>query len=90
VNGSEVKLGKPDPAVFLLAAQKMGIAPQRCAVIEDAPAGVEAARRAGMFSIGLLGTAPREELAKFAHVIVGRLDELTPVQIAKWISGMKK
>jgi len=89
VNGSEVKHGKPDPQVFLLAAQKLGIAPQNCAVIEDAPAGVEAARRAAMFSIGLLGTAPREALAKYANVIVANLNELNPPQIAHWIANKK-
>ncbi|HWB52785.1 MAG TPA: HAD family phosphatase [Tepidisphaeraceae bacterium] len=85
-NGSEVKHGKPDPEVFLLCAKKIGIEPAQCAVIEDAPAGVEAARRAGMISIGLLGTAPREALKKFAHVVVAQLDELTPTNIAQWIS----
>jgi beta-phosphoglucomutase len=89
VNGSEVKHGKPDPEVFLLAARKLGLEPSRCAVVEDAPAGVEAARRAEMFSIGLLGTAPREALAKFAHVVVERLGELNPANLAGWISKSK-
>jgi beta-phosphoglucomutase len=90
VNGSEVKHGKPDPQVFLLAAQKLGITPQNCAVIEDAPAGVEAAHRAGMFSIGLLGTAPRDALAKHANVVVARLTDLSPAKISSWISSTKK
>lgn len=84
-NGAEVKHGKPDPEVFLLCAKKLGLAPEKCAVVEDAPAGVEAARRAGMVSIGLLGTAPREKLAEHAHVVVGKLSELTPGVIAEWI-----
>jgi beta-phosphoglucomutase len=88
-NGGEVKHGKPDPEVFLLCAKKLAIEPMRCAVIEDAPAGVEAARRAGMFSIGLLGTAPREVLAKHAHIVVAHLQELTPAMIAGWINGKK-
>ncbi len=90
VDGSQVKRGKPDPEVFLLAARKLGIEPNRCAVIEDAPAGVEAASRAGMFSIGLLGTAPREVLAKHAQVVVARLGELTPGKIAEWIGSVKR
>ena len=85
-NGSEVKHGKPDPEVFSLCAKKIGIDPKKCAVIEDAPAGVEAARRAGMFSIGLLGTAPHEALAVHAHRVVGALRELTPQGIAAWIA----
>jgi beta-phosphoglucomutase len=78
VNGTEVTRGKPDPDVFLIAARKLRIDPSRCAVIEDAPAGVEAARRAGMTSIGLLGTAPRERLAEHADLVVGSLRDLSP------------
>ena len=46
--GREVKEGKPSPQGFLLAAKKLGIAPERCIVNEDAVAGVTAAKRAGM------------------------------------------
>ena len=64
VNGSEVKRGKPEPEVFLRAAEKLAIEPKRCAVIEDAVAGVDAARRAGMVAIGLLGTAAAAKPSK--------------------------
>lgn len=47
-NGDLVKKAKPDPAIFLLAAQMLGLQPQECVVIEDSFAGIEAARRAGM------------------------------------------
>ena len=77
VNGTEVKRGKPAPDVFLTAAQKLGIEPARCAVIEDAPAGVEAARRAGMVAIALLGTAPRERLAERADRVVAALRDVS-------------
>jgi beta-phosphoglucomutase len=87
VNGSEVKRGKPDPQVFLMAAAKLKIDPSRCAVIEDAPVGVEAARRAGMLSIGLLGTAKKEQLAAHAHRVVASLRELNPAEIAAGIEG---
>ena len=54
----DVKRGKPDPEVFLVAAARVGTPPSRCVVVEDAAAGVEAARRAGMKSVGLrLGSA---------------------------------
>jgi beta-phosphoglucomutase len=78
VNGTEVRRGKPEPDVFLTAAQKLGIEPVHCAVIEDAPAGVEAARRADMVAIGLLGTAPREKLEAHADLVVATLGELAP------------
>ncbi|MGE0128257.1 MAG: HAD family hydrolase [Blastocatellales bacterium] len=56
MSSEEVKAGKPSPDVFLVAAEKMGVAPEACVVIEDAPAGIEAARRAGMKSVGVLST----------------------------------
>ncbi len=49
----DVARGKPNPDIFLTAAERLGIPPARCVVVEDAPAGVEAARRAGMRSIGV-------------------------------------
>ncbi len=56
VSADEVGSGKPDPAIFLSGARRLGLAPARCVVVEDAPAGLEAARRAGMRSIGVLST----------------------------------
>lgn len=52
VAAEDVRHGKPDPEVFLVAADRVGVAPARCVVVEDAEAGVEAARRAGMRSVG--------------------------------------
>src|SRR5262245_71455 len=53
VSAEDVQLGKPDPQVFLLAAERLGVPPPRCVVVEDAPAGIEAAHRAGMRAIGV-------------------------------------
>lgn len=53
VAAEDVAAGKPDPEVFLLAAARVGVPPSRCIVVEDAAAGIEAARRAGMRSIGV-------------------------------------
>jgi HAD superfamily hydrolase (TIGR01509 family) len=53
VSAEDVTIGKPDPQVFLTAAARLGSAPAQSIVVEDAPAGVEAARRAGMPSIGV-------------------------------------
>ncbi len=55
-SAEEVEHGKPYPDIFLHAAAKLGIAPARCVVVEDAPAGVESARRAGMRCVGVLTT----------------------------------
>jgi sugar-phosphatase len=51
VTGDDVERGKPFPDPYLLAAQRLGVPPQRCAVFEDAPAGITAARAAGVATI---------------------------------------
>jgi beta-phosphoglucomutase len=84
VTGGDVTHGKPDPQVFVLAAQRLGVPPERCAVVEDASAGVEAANRAEMTSIGLTGTATREQLSH-ARLVVDSLRELSPESIANLI-----
>jgi beta-phosphoglucomutase len=86
VTGSDVTRGKPDPGVFLLAAQRMGIEPSHCAVIEDAPVGIAAAVRGGMTAIALLGTAPVERFAQ-AHLVVNSLRQLSPKRIADLIQA---
>ncbi len=53
VDGTMIKKSKPDPEVFLLAAQRIGVAPSYCIVFEDAEAGVEAALAAGMKCVGV-------------------------------------
>jgi beta-phosphoglucomutase len=53
VDGNEVSKAKPDPEVFLIAARNLGVDAGSCVVFEDAVAGVEAARRAGMTSVGI-------------------------------------
>ncbi|MBY0273742.1 HAD family phosphatase [Candidatus Binatia bacterium] len=86
VTGRDVTRGKPDPQVFLLGAERLGVAPERCAVIEDAPAGVRAAAAAGMASVALLGTAPRETLVEAgAWATVASLRELSPATLAELI-----
>jgi HAD superfamily hydrolase (TIGR01509 family) len=53
VSAEDVHRGKPDPEVYLTAASRVGVPPERCIVVEDAVAGVEGARRAGIRSIGV-------------------------------------
>jgi beta-phosphoglucomutase len=76
VSADEVGRGKPDPAIFLEAARRLGCAPGRCVVVEDAPAGLEAARRAGMPSIGVLSS---HHLSLEADLVVPSLDALPPL-----------
>ncbi len=86
VTGVDVTRGKPDPQVFQLGAQQLEIDPSYCAVIEDAPAGIEAANNAGMTSIALVGTATRAELSQ-ADLVVDVLGELSPTRIIEVIEG---
>jgi beta-phosphoglucomutase family hydrolase len=72
--------GKPDPAVFLLAAELLGEEPRNCLVIEDSIAGVEAARRAGMKCVAVLTTNPAEKLAG-ADVVLDNLSLLNEEQL---------
>ncbi|MDI2132915.1 HAD family hydrolase [Yinghuangia seranimata] len=62
-SSADVAHGKPAPDLFLLAAEKMGVAPGECVVVEDSPLGVEAARAAGMRVYGHAAMTPRERLA---------------------------
>lgn len=71
-SAEDVTEGKPDPQVFLKAAAKLGVEPASCVVVEDAPAGTEAARRAGMRSIGVLSS--HGELK--ADIVARTLEEL--------------
>jgi beta-phosphoglucomutase len=87
VTARDVTHGKPHPEVFLKAAAKLHVEPLNCAVIEDAPAGIQAARSAGMIAIAITGTAPREKLAEGAHMVIDSLDELSPELINSLISG---
>jgi beta-phosphoglucomutase len=67
--------GKPDPGVFLKAAQQLNVKPKRCAVIEDAVAGVEGAKNAGMRCIAVTTTNTTKALSK-ADLIFDSLEEL--------------
>jgi beta-phosphoglucomutase len=71
VDGNMITRSKPDPEIFLLAAEKLGIDPKNCVVFEDAEAGVEAALQAGMKCVGVGSPA---QLWK-AHTVVGKTAE---------------
>lgn len=60
----DVPRGKPEPDLFLHAARTMGVPPQRCAVVEDSPLGVRAARSAGMHVYGYCAMTPESRLSE--------------------------
>jgi beta-phosphoglucomutase family hydrolase len=83
VGADDVSRGKPDPEVFLTAAQLLGLPPERCVVFEDAPLGIEAARRAGMKVVAFttmlsavdLGAIPGVEL------VADNFEQLDPASL---------
>lgn len=71
-SAEDVQRGKPDPQVFLVTAQKLGVAPKQCVVVEDAHVGIEAARQAGMRAIGVLSSHANLD----GDIVVQTLDQL--------------
>ncbi len=77
VCGRDLRRGKPDPEIFLLAALELGVDPTRCIVVEDAPAGIQAAVAGGMASLGVARRLDAEGLrATGAAIVVTSLDEI--------------
>ncbi len=90
VIGDDVKRGKPDPEVFLTAAAKLGLEPQRCVVFEDAVASVEAAKAGGMrcVAVTFVGHHSADKLrAARADLVAASLDEVTIEQIAALVAS---
>jgi HAD superfamily hydrolase (TIGR01509 family) len=83
VTAEHVKKGKPAPDVFLEVARRLGAKSERCVVFEDAPAGVEAGRAAGMKVVGVTTTHPGGHLEGVDRE-VERLDELSIQEIESW------
>lgn len=82
VAAEDVSAGKPDPQIFLRAAERLGVPASRCVVVEDAAAGVEAGRRAGMRTIGVSRT-----VALGADLSVPSLDALPEDAFDRLIAG---
>jgi HAD superfamily hydrolase (TIGR01509 family) len=77
VCGHDVKKGKPFPDLFLLAAEELRVSPSDCVVIEDAPAGIEAAKAGGMMALGIARMNDDELLhAAGADLVVKTLDQV--------------
>ena len=84
VHGFDVAHGKPAPDIFLLAAERAGLSPDNCVVVEDAPVGIQAGLVAGMQIIGYVGSHPAERLQEAGAIrLVERLTEITPLLVAE-------
>ena len=85
VTGRDVTRGKPDPQVFLVAAERLGVPPSQCVVVEDAPPGIGAAKAAGMGCIGLASTGHEHSELSQADRVVDSLREITVKMIGEII-----
>jgi len=78
-NGFEVEHGKPMPDIFLLAATRLDIDPERCLVVEDSTAGVQAGRMAGMYTVGYDNPTSGGQNVSAADVVVKKLSEIPEI-----------
>lgn len=84
IAADDITHGKPDPEPYLLAARKLGVDPARCVVFEDAPAGLESGRAAGMWTVALATTHTADELRADAVV-----DDLSGVSSQVTADGLE-
>lgn len=84
VSSEEVERGKPAPDVYLEAARRLGVEPERCAAIEDSHSGIRSAHAAGMLVVAIPNPAypPDADALAQAEVVIRTLDELTPELLA--------
>jgi HAD superfamily hydrolase (TIGR01509 family) len=85
VTDADVKRSKPFPDVYLEAIRRLGVVTENCAALEDAPNGIESAKRAGLSVIAVLTTHTREQLQN-ADWIVASAEQLTAENVIKFIS----
>ena len=89
ISSEDTQRGKPDPQVFLLAAERLGVAPTHCVVFEDAVAGVQAARAGGMKCVAVRCVGHHSEASlrqAGADVVVDTLEGVSPASIADLIN----
>ena len=90
VSAEDTQRGKPDPQVFLVAAAKLGVPPARCVVMEDAIAGVQAARAGGMkcIAVRFVGHHPEAALAAAgADLVVPSLEQVSAETVRRLLTG---
>ncbi|MFN8344336.1 MAG: beta-phosphoglucomutase [Spirosomataceae bacterium] len=79
IDGTKISKGKPDPEVFLKGAEELGMPPAECVVFEDAVAGIEAGRRAGMKTVGI----GQPQVLTEADLVLANLNHTDPAAIKK-------
>lgn len=76
ITGDDVKMGKPHPEPYLKAAKALKTKPKECVVIENAPYGIESAKKAGMFCVAVTTSLPKEYLAA-ADLVIDKLQQVS-------------
>ena len=85
VDGDDVTEGKPSPQGYLKAARLLGVIPTACLVVEDAPAGVQAGKAAGMTVLAIASTHRPEELSRANHVVPKLAD--AALLVRRWLDA---
>ena len=85
VSGDEVARGKPAPDIYLEAARRLGVDPQRSAAVEDSANGLRSAAAAGMVVVALPNREfpPGDDALRLASIVLSSLDELTPAALER-------
>jgi beta-phosphoglucomutase len=86
ITGDEVPRAKPFPDPYLTAARQLGLRPDECVVVENAPLGIEAARAAGMFCVAIETTLPKKHLTS-ANLVLPKITDLLGLPILVQESG---
>ena len=76
ITGDQVSNGKPSPEPYLLCAQKLNVEPSECLVVENAPLGIEAAKKAGMYCVAICSTLSEEHLG-LADIVLNNIGEFS-------------
>jgi beta-phosphoglucomutase len=84
VTGDDVTRKKPDPQIYETTAEKLGLPPERCVVLEDAPAGVASAKAAGAVCVAVTSSVEAEKLSD-ADLVVGSLEEVSVAQMRRMV-----
>lgn len=83
VTGDYVKRSKPEPDIFLFAAEKMGVSPENCIVIEDSNNGVRAAKKAGMKCVGINSDAEGRQDISTADIVINSFKEVNYIKLSQ-------
>lgn len=85
ITDSDVTKSKPDPEGYLLAAERLGVPPERCVVFEDSRSGLEAARRSGAKVVAVATTLRPADIEGRGNIVINSFDEVTPMRLESLI-----